>query len=460
MDRTSKIIRIPMLVLACSAVFSANAADTGLKTFAANTPALAEEVNGNFDYINNKIDGLLNRGSTGHADCTSDASALRDLVDKGVNSITFDGACNGPLYPAIWTKITGSGKDTSSINGFLKDSWTTEVIWNRNGYLDIRDTTINSGGLTSDLTMVGSVQGSEIRLKNVDVVGSNNPTDDSLCLMAKQGSFRLTDVKIRACNEALNLSNGSFAEIREDNAGATVIERTHADNWAISLSHNSSLRVKGGTFRGVLDANPDEMIQAIGLNYNSSIRIEGGKIEGLAINRNSSAELRGGEVQDTLSVFHNSYARLRKDFTMTQSATASVKPVVKVGTGIVHIGLNTPLDLSRLSAGNRSLVEISGNGTSDVMSTVNLDFYKGTLNLQAITLNNSDSANFHRGDFYLEQSVLNIGTKITMWDPSSGSVTGGSTVSSASYEGVDCDNSAFQIYVEGGSTNAITYACP
>ena len=446
-----------MLVLACSAAFSANAADPGLKTFAANTPALAEEVNGNFEYLNSKLDDLLSGTSEGDADCTTDANALRDLVEKGVDKITFDGDCNGPLYPDAWTRLTGSGKGTSSINGILEDSSTTEVIWNRNGFLEIKNTTINSGALIEEPTMIGSDQGSEIRLDNVDVNGPDAGEDDSTCLHAKQGSFKLTDVKISGCNEALSLYYGSHAEIKESSGGVTLLESNMSDWWAVSVVYNSTLRVKGGTFKA-LNPDPDDPSGAIGVNWNSHIRIDGGTIEGLSVKRNSTARLRGGEIKDILRVQKNSYALLERQLTFTPSGTD--KPVIRVSTGEVDIiSLDTPLNLSEFRASNGSTINFEGKGITDTATIDSLDFGTGSLSLGDIRIN-STSAQLSEGSFSLYNSVLSINGLLTNWN-SNGWVGNGSTISATSYEGNDCDTNAFQIGKDDSSTITIPYpTCP
>ncbi len=465
MDRTLKIMKIPMLVLACCAATAANAAD--IVEFTAGTAAKAEEVNSNFDFVIDKIDSLNavsgSRDREGVADCAADANALRDMVDKGVNKISFSGDCNGPLFPTVWTRLTGIGKDTSSISGF-KDADNTydTVVWNRSSFVEIQDTTIKAGMLNTDTVLVGSEYGSEVRLKNVDVIGPNNPTDNSNCLFARQGSFRLTDVKISACNEAIGLTYSSFAEIREDTQGATVIENNR-DWWTVSVSHGSSLRVKGGTFKGNLKTDPDDTDEAIGVQYNSTIRMEGGKVEGLGIKRNSSAQLKGGEVIDILRVQKRSYASLEKAFVMSKSGTAGVDPIIKVYSSELDTNkLATQLDLSKLKARSGSKISIEGTSIANSMTVDDLNLRQASLSLYNQTVT-SLAAQVSSGDFELENSELNISGVFVMWG-SNGWLGDGSTIRSGSYEGDDaneCPRNIYRIGHDDTSSNSITYpVCP
>lgn len=411
MDKQMNKLTLVMAVAACTLATSAQAAKNsdGLNVFVANSPAVAAEVNENFDLLQSRVaaaQAAANVTFGGTADCSADAEALRTLVNSGVRgTINFSGNCNGPLYPQHRVTLVGSGVDSSSINAVDQDD-AEEIIWNRNSRLDIKNTTLNN---TLFETTVGSAQGSEIRLEDVKVVGNSANVNDT-CLYTRQGSMRLTNVQTESCATAILADNGSFIDLR----GTSIIENATNDNDAVIIRHGSSLRVRGGSVQpgaGVTGA------QGLSIYGSSSVRQDDGVIDGLRVRQSSSLDIRGGVIASSLDM-RGSSARIRD---VTYSALNELRLVF------------SQVDVENLTTNNvnptiymrQSRLNIDGGAVTAASANVSTfsAFYidGGTHDLGLANIRNSSSGVGSNGTVSLDW--CGSGNLVDNWDTESGSTT-------------------------------------
>jgi len=136
--------------------------------FQDNSPALASEVNANFNDLDNKIlelaRPLMNTTQT-PVDCSLDPNALVNAVDDGFrNILVTQGDCNGGLYVRNSLQITGAGKMTTGIVG---NGLGTRPITVHNGSLWLNNISVR-GEPGIDATLLGYGQ-SYVELNNVDL---------------------------------------------------------------------------------------------------------------------------------------------------------------------------------------------------------------------------------------------------------------------------------------------------
>lgn len=79
--------------------------------FTAGTPAVAAEVNENFDNLDQRISAIENATtSTVNVDCSSDSSALKNVTFRSNTTYVLTGICDGQIR-------VGAGLGTINIKG-------------------------------------------------------------------------------------------------------------------------------------------------------------------------------------------------------------------------------------------------------------------------------------------------------------------------------------------------------
>ncbi len=306
MNINKQSTKVSILVLATALSSNTWAGETedklsasGLTPFTANTPAIAAEVNENNLKLLNKIEDLTTFSAS--VDCSINPDGLKNMIHRGAFHVLFTGPCNGPIWNSKRLSLEGSGKASSSINA-VAVAGAEEIIWNRNTRLNIKNTTLNNSIFD---VVIGSDQGSEVRLENVDIIGPgalvsiDGENSETTCLYTRQGSYRLTDVNISNCATGVSANYGSYIRAQ----GNTNITTTGAGvTFPFSVKHNSTIEIRDGVTANNGSTNAETEGAELVAMYSSSILLKGGSLDSVGVLMSSTVEMTGGTINDKLLV--------------------------------------------------------------------------------------------------------------------------------------------------------------
>ncbi|TKF21743.1 hypothetical protein FCV43_10485 [Vibrio genomosp. F6] len=217
---------------------NAVAADS-LVEFTAGTPAKAEEVNGNFAYLDSKIDAIKATTSL-DIDCSSSPELLKTTLDAatyaGPLTLNVTGACNGPINIKKNDVIISGGE----ITGMEVDGELEAMFVSGRTNIKLVDVKINSGS-------VSIVRESYVRFENVTLpTPTLEDADDGW--YAPNVSMRSSSLRINSGSlDNLSLANTFNSYVRL-NSGLT------GSPQQINIDLNSSLhsKVANLNIKGVL----------------------------------------------------------------------------------------------------------------------------------------------------------------------------------------------------------------
>lgn len=430
-----KTIKMSMLVLATAhsawalgATAESIIEDAGLTVFVAGQPAKAEEVNDNIANLLNKITELQQStgGGSINVNCDSDPSALKGAISQGKRTINFTGNCNGPIYPYTRVTLIGSGVSASSINSFSESADDDVVVWNKNGRVDIKNTTINN--LHFD-TAIGSDQGSEIRLENVNIVGPgltvvlDGETTDTRCIFARQGSYRLTNVNIKGCSTGVHAAHGSYVRIQTRGVGgsSTITSAGEGTNFPIFAEHNSTVELRNGVTVNNSAIDRDDFYVSVVAVLSSTIKLNGAMVEGIYAGWSSAVEMSSGNIGEELVVDGGSL--------WFKGGSFSSSVIIEGINSMLVFDVDVDVD------------ELELNGSTLIVEG-------GRVNANAFSLTDYSSAEFISGKTHNLGDILFHNSQIKILDNSA--ING---------QANDCYDQN-DVYVEVGSHNGMTDPCP
>ncbi len=260
MKLTRKIFQI--YVVSCGALFICNTQADVPNVFVSGSPAVAAEVNENFDNLDQRLTAIEQGtgGSEVAIDCSGDVNALINTDLKNGNTYVLTGMCNGPIGVFGNKSVTFKGDATGTKDdGVILPAGLTQhpeaaiAVYGPNQVF-LENLTVSSENYVSTSYSFGSYvatlnagNGARAYVTNVDFIGG-----DYSVQAFRNGVININDgVSVTGFNiGGLNASHNGHIQVRKPITVTGLTTSTNAEyTQALSANKNASLDiVDGGTF--------------------------------------------------------------------------------------------------------------------------------------------------------------------------------------------------------------------
>jgi hypothetical protein len=435
---------IQYLFVACLPVIPVAAFASSLtvpNTFTNATPAVASQVNDNFNAVKTAVDDndarldvLEPSASPIVVNCSTDANALQTALSSprtGKLLINFSGTCNPVFIARSNVEIVGASRATAVITG-ATGVWNSSVTINNANYVKLKTLTMKRA---DDQFMVASAWRSNVILDDVliDQSTGGNPAGEGFAFIQSKGSLINIDaqnigayvgstVLFESGNEIINTVGSNALEINE-NSTVMVI-----GNSNVFSSTDSVLDMGSHSSFGFNDGSTGDSISggiymtASAINFSNLVTFVGDT--SISINEGSSVAWEGSDggpnvtVSLTqLSVQSNSTLKLENvDLTITNN--------FNVDGATVH-SRKSNITAPDFSIANNAIFKMEGDITLPAavtltMPTMNL-YDNAVLNLHRVDVTGSIAAS--RGSRITTQNVNLAGLTLQKFSSFFGQMT-------------------------------------